>query len=45
MWGFGCILAGLLLRREPMFRGKDNVDQLGRVNAFNNMLCAVLSKN
>jgi casein kinase II subunit alpha len=21
MWGVGCILAGLLLRREPMFRG------------------------
>lgn len=30
MWGVGCILAGLLLRREPMFRGKDNVDQLGK---------------
>ena len=21
LWGVGCILAGLLLRREPMFRG------------------------
>lgn len=21
MWGVGCILAGLLLRREPFFRG------------------------
>jgi serine/threonine protein kinase len=31
MWGVGCILAGLLLRREPMFRGKDNVDQLGQI--------------
>jgi len=29
MWGVGCVLAGLLLRREPLFRGKDNVDQLG----------------
>ena len=29
MWGVGCVLAGLLLRREPMFRGKDNIDQLG----------------
>ena len=29
MWGVGCILAGLLLRREPFFRGKDNLDQLG----------------
>ncbi len=31
MWGVGCILAGLLLRREPLFRGKDNVDQLGKI--------------
>jgi casein kinase II subunit alpha len=31
MWGFGCIMAGLLLRREPFFRGKDNVDQLGKI--------------
>lgn len=31
MWGVGCILAGLLLRREPFFRGKDNVDQLGKI--------------
>jgi len=29
MWGVGCILGGLLLRREPFFRGKDNIDQLG----------------
>ena len=33
MWGVGCILAGLLLRREPLFRGKDNVDQLGKIVA------------
>lgn len=31
MWGFGCILAGLLFRREPFFRGKDNMDQLGKI--------------
>ncbi len=35
MWGVGCILAGLLLRREPMFRGKDNVDQLGKIFNYN----------
>jgi casein kinase II subunit alpha len=34
MWGVGCILAGLLLRREPMFRGRDNVDQLGKIVAI-----------
>lgn len=33
MWGVGCILAGLLLRREPFFRGRDNVDQLGKIAA------------
>mmetsp|Transcript_8325 Transcript_8325/g.11816 ORF Transcript_8325/g.11816 Transcript_8325/m.11816 type:complete len:480 (-) Transcript_8325:133-1572(-) len=31
MWSVGCILAGLLLRKEPLFRGKDNVDQLGKI--------------
>lgn len=34
MWGVGCVLAGLLLRREPLFRGKDNVDQLGKIVAI-----------
>ena len=29
LWGVGCILAGLLFRKEPFFRGKNNVDQLG----------------
>jgi casein kinase II subunit alpha len=31
VWGVGCILAGLLLRREPFFRGRDNLDQLGKI--------------
>ena len=33
MWGVGCCLAGLLLRREPFFRGRDNVDQLTKISA------------
>eukprot|EP00934_Nitzschia_sp_Nitz4_P007608 Nitzschia sp. Nitz4//scaffold81_size91200//35588//36898//NITZ4_004985-RA/size91200-processed-gene-0.105-mRNA-1//1//CDS//3329558707//7598//frame0 len=33
LWGVGCILAGLLFRREPFFRGKDNLDQLGTIMA------------
>lgn len=33
LWGVGCILAGLLLRREPFFRGRDNLDQLGKIVA------------
>ena len=31
LWGVGCILAGLLFRREPFFRGRDNVDQLAKI--------------
>jgi casein kinase II subunit alpha len=33
LWGVGCILAGLLMRREPFFRGKDNPDQLSKIVA------------
>jgi len=33
LWGVGCVLAGLLFRREPFFRGRDNVDQLGKIAA------------
>jgi casein kinase II subunit alpha len=33
LWGLGCVLAGLLFRREPFFRGKDNMDQLGTIVA------------
>ncbi|GKY97898.1 hypothetical protein MPSEU_000747800 [Mayamaea pseudoterrestris] len=32
-WSLGCVLVGLLLRREPFFRGKDNVDQLAKIVA------------
>ena len=31
MWPVGCILAGLLFRKEPFFRGKDNIGQLGKI--------------
>jgi casein kinase II subunit alpha len=31
MWGVGCILAGLLFRKEPFFRGRDNYNQLGKI--------------
>jgi casein kinase II subunit alpha len=31
IWGFGCILAGLLFYKEPFFRGRDNVDQLATI--------------
>jgi len=28
MWSLGCMLAGILFRKEPFFRGNDNIDQL-----------------
>lgn len=28
MWSLGCILAGIIFKKEPMFKGKDNQDQL-----------------
>ena len=31
LWPVGCMLAGLLFRREPFFRGKDNIDQLAKI--------------
>ena len=31
MWAVGCILVGLLFRKEPFFHGKDNDDQLGQI--------------
>lgn len=31
LWGVGCILGSLLLRKEPLFCGKDNDDQLRQI--------------
>lgn len=31
MWAVGCILVGLLFRKEPFFHGKNNDDQLGQI--------------
>lgn len=31
LWGVGCILAGLLLKQEPFFRGRNNPDQLCKI--------------
>lgn len=28
LWSFGCTMAGLIFQREPMFKGRDNTDQL-----------------
>ncbi|KAJ3086439.1 hypothetical protein HK100_008696, partial [Physocladia obscura] len=31
MWGVGCILAGMIFRREVFFRGEDDADQLRQI--------------
>ncbi|KAH9258527.1 casein kinase II subunit alpha, chloroplastic [Batrachochytrium salamandrivorans] len=31
IWSLGCMLAGILFRREPFFHGNDNVDQLVKI--------------
>jgi len=31
MWSLGCMFAGIIFRREPFFRGKDNSDQLVKI--------------
>eukprot|EP01012_Entosiphon_sulcatum_P056107 TRINITY_DN791_c0_g1_i1.p1 TRINITY_DN791_c0_g1~~TRINITY_DN791_c0_g1_i1.p1 ORF type:complete len:338 (+),score=80.22 TRINITY_DN791_c0_g1_i1:106-1119(+) len=31
MWSLGCMLAGIIFRREPFFHGRDNYDQLVKI--------------
>lgn len=31
IWGFGCVLASMMFRKEPFFHGNDNHDQLLRI--------------
>lgn len=31
LWSFGCMLAGLIFRKEPFFHGHDNYDQLVKI--------------
>jgi len=31
IWGFGAMMAGIVLKREPFFHGKDNHDQLLKI--------------
>lgn len=31
IWSLGCVLAGILYRKEPFFQGKDNFDQLVQI--------------
>jgi casein kinase II subunit alpha len=31
LWSTGCVLAGIIFRREPFFHGRDNADQLCKI--------------
>lgn len=31
LWSFGCMLAGLIFKKEPFFVGRDNYDQLVKI--------------
>jgi serine/threonine protein kinase len=31
MWSLGCMLAGMIFRKEPFFYGHDNYDQLVKI--------------
>jgi len=31
MWSLGCMLAGMIFKKEPFFNGADNVDQLAKI--------------
>lgn len=31
LWSLGCVVAGLIFRKEPFFRGRDNKDQLVKI--------------
>jgi len=31
IWGVGCVLAGMIFKKEPLFVGIDNQDQLVKI--------------
>ena len=31
LWSLGCVFGGMTLRREPLFYGRDNTDQLAKI--------------
>ena len=31
LWSLGCMLAGMIFRKEPFFHGHDNYDQLVKI--------------
>merc|ERR1711964_396770 len=31
MWSFGCMVAGMVFKKEPFFCGADNIDQLVKI--------------
>ncbi len=31
MWSFGCVMAGIIFKKDPFFKGKDDKDQLRKI--------------
>ncbi|XP_049848766.1 uncharacterized protein LOC126316714 [Schistocerca gregaria] len=46
LWSFGCVLAGVIFKKEPFFRGEDNRDQLIKIIQVlgTDELCAWIDK-
>ncbi len=42
MWSLGCMVAGMIFKKEPFFHGQDNYDQLVRIAKVGS-LCSVFS--
>ncbi len=42
MWSLGCMVAGMIFKKEPFFHGQDNYDQLVRIAKVGS-LCSFLS--
>lgn len=32
LWSLGCMMAGIIFKKEPFFRGNDNKDQLVKIS-------------
>jgi serine/threonine protein kinase len=38
LWSLGCMLSGMIFRKEPFFHGHDNYDQLVKIAKVGNLV-------
>jgi serine/threonine protein kinase len=38
LWSLGCMLSGMIFRKEPFFHGHDNYDQLVKIAKVSNLI-------